>query len=97
MILIAFLIVLTVIMLITAWSRRSKVKQHGVIQDFWDKYNTTVLSLGSIVLVTIFGFTTADQWNDLFGTLGEVVRAVDVVVVGLTVIYTTVKGWFDNR
>jgi len=91
------LTIIAVIALVCLYLKHNKdkyqIKTAGVIQDYWDKYSVAILALGSALLTGFFGIDKL-EFEEVFGSLGEIVRLLDGLVGLVSVTYVIVKSWF---
>lgn len=85
------------VLLIINYRNATSLKAQDVVQDIWTKYSKTIATVGAVVLVSIFRFTTQDQFDEIFGELGGLVALVDKVVASVGVIYGLITAITSSK
>ena len=73
-------------------SINNQMQAEGVITDFWDKYNKSIGAIAFIILAS-FRVITVEQFEEVFGLIGELLRLIEMVGATVALILSLVRGW----
>ena len=89
---IALVLILLTLAKILKEVSNNQMQAEGVITDFWDKYNKSIGAIAFIILAS-FRVITVEQFEEVFGLIGELLRLIEMVGATVAVILSLVRGW----
>lgn len=94
-VIITFLAIVVICLLIKQYVkyRKQKALADGPVQRVWDRFSTAIFSVSIVTIVAYYGIPV-DQFEEAFGMLGELVKAIDAVIALIGLIWTLIRGWF---